>query len=282
MKIGERIRFVRLGVMALPPGFFADLVGVTRADLEEIESGKREPTERELYRISIVTKTARGWYKTGRRSVTLNNWGYFEIPFKGIEKLGGAGERVVQEVCEALVRGIRGSLADAPGDFREYYVAEVKGDKDRFLVVPVGINGIIVFKLGPTVWPSVKRALEEGGAKEANRTTLRPEVASRIGSPREKRTDPGAVIGMFQLLGLEKLGGNWAVCLEDIRKCIWRMESSEYQDRVRKAVDLIGMTGEVKNMRDKGVGYTRDELEAIRPSAWVKELGLEDKEEMQQ
>lgn len=275
MDIGKRIKLIRVGVFCLPPGFFARLIGIGKDELEDIEAEKRIPSDEALERISILTKTTRGWYQTGCKPATVKNWGYFELPFPGIETLGKRQEEIISEIDRTWRR--EGLEAVREMGLKEFFVAELEGGGWRYLVLAHGSSGATIFKVGDVLWDAMRFALEGGGAKEGKRIEVSEKFAEKIGSPRQSHTDPLRVVEFFRLLGLGGIPESWNVDLSEIDFRVWRKEDSRYQPMVRAALELVGGLASSSGGESPYFGcFSRDEIERLRPLAWKKELGLAD------
>ena len=278
MDIGSRLRLIRLGVFCFPPSAFAEFIGITRQELQDIEAGSLHPSPNLLERISVITKTARGWYITGRTPATVNNWGYFELPFPEVDQLGEAKHQVIADIDHTWRTHGRDAIEDLA--IKRYFVAELKGSESRYVVIPFRPDGACIFKVGDVLQDAIRAALEGGGAKLANSISITRDFAQKIGSPRQSHTDPKAVVELFDRLGLGKIPQSWNVDFDQIKFSIWRKESPKYKEKLRYLIDLLT----TEELQDELISptsaqlefnYTRDELERLRPLAWKRELGLD-------
>ena len=273
--IGKRISLLRRAVFCLPPHFFAHLVGATREQLHLIENDQLVPSDDILNRISIITKTTRGWFLSGaHHPPTVNNWGYFELPWPGIESLGEAKAKAIADIEDSL----RTDASEVIRDFGAllYHLAYIRNQTWRFLVLPLGSNGALILKVGDILWPAVENALKTGGASLVKTTEVTPEYASKIGSPRQKHTEPKYVIELFRMLGLDDLTNGWALDLDKVQECVWKAEKPEYRELVTRLAELLN-SFPTEQIASKPIfnAYTRDELERLRPLVWRRELGVD-------
>ena len=274
--LGKRIRLIRRAVFCFPPGFFARLIGTTPEELKQIENDNLIPSDDMLERVSIITKTTRGWYLRGAEAPTVNNWGYFELPWPGIELLGEAKSIPIADIDDCL----RSDFAEGIRDVGPppCYEARIRGQKWRFVVLPLGSNGAVIFKVGDILWPAMRQGLSYGGCTIAKVVEVTADFASKIGSPRHKHTDPDKVVELFRMLGVDSLSKRWRLDLDTIQDCVWRGQKTEYHEFVAHLAELLNDVSANPSKFELSQGltcYTRDELDRMRPLAWKEELGLD-------
>lgn len=260
--------------MCFPPRFFARLVGASPEQLSQIENDQLIPSDDVLERISIITKTTRGWYLRGTQAPTVNNWGYFELPWPGIESLGEAKTRAIADIEECLREDFPETTRDTGPP--PHYLANIQGQPWRFVVIPLGSNGCVIFKVGDILWPAMQHGLTSGGSVPAKITEVTEDFASKIGSPRQRHTDPEKVIELFQMLGLDTLSDRWRLDISTIADRVWKADRTEYRELVAGIARLLLQSSlpQLESPPELPT-YTRDELERLRPLAWKDELGLD-------